>query len=441
MNLSERIQGAKEHLDETKDALATVIKASTEDEREISDDESIQVDELTLQIDSQTKQLEQLERAEQSLVASMKRVHPEGAPAIVTAHPKMQKGMFFKSVHSIVRGHIEQKSPTQVVQERYNGDEGIAAVVKAAVDPARTDVESWAEELVRESYSEFMDLLLANTVYPNVPGMRHNFGSSGRIVMPGRTADKRLNGSFVAEGAPIPVRAASFTSQTMTPRYMAVITTMTSQIIRQSNPAIEGILRQAILDDTGEVLDTTFLDDTARDSVRPAGLQNIAGLNTHASGGVTVDDVLTDLQTAMVALSDVNLGNSGVWIMNPAHKLRLSNMMLANGNFMFRDELNGGSLQGFPVLTSNNVTAGLVYLVDSSALTFASEYGPTFDVSNQTSLHMEDTTPVDIMKNMTPADPVKSMFQTDSVAIRMTMGLDWAAYRAGGVYVITGVSW
>jgi hypothetical protein len=70
--------------------------------------------------------------------------------------------------------------------------------------------------------------------------------------------------------------------------------------------------------------------------------------------------------------------------------------------------------------------------------------GPRFELSDQATLHLEDTTPADIVSGTTgptAAFPVKSMWQTDSIAMRLILEMNWLVRRAGVVAAVTGVTW
>jgi hypothetical protein len=82
--------------------------------------------------------------------------------------------------------------------------------------------------------------------------------------------------------------------------------------------------------------------------------------------------------------------------------------------------------------------------VDAADFFSATGDEPRFDVSDQATLHMEDTSPAQIGTTGTPnvvAAPVRSMWQTDSIALRMVMDLNWSMRRAGVVAYTTGVTW
>jgi hypothetical protein len=71
-------------------------------------------------------------------------------------------------------------------------------------------------------------------------------------------------------------------------------------------------------------------------------------------------------------------------------------------------------------------------LVDAADFVSLSGDDPRFEVSDQATLHMEDTTPLAIGTPGTPptvAAPTRSMFQTDSLALRMILPMNWIMRR------------
>ena len=98
----------------------------------------------------------------------------------------------------------------------------------------------------------------------------------------------------------------------------------------------------------------------------------------------------------------------------------------------------------FTVIASTSIAAGSVYMID--AADFVSVSGaPEFEVSETATLHMEDTTPLNIGTAGAPATvaaPTQSMFQTAQIAVRMVANVNWAMVRSGMVQFIgTGVNW
>jgi hypothetical protein len=107
--------------------------------------------------------------------------------------------------------------------------------------------------------------------------------------------------------------------------------------------------------------------------------------------------------------------------------------------FPFQAEINAGTLAGIPFIESTTQPANQVILVDAADFVSAGAEGPRLEISDQATLHMEDTTPADIVAG-TPATPVKSMWQTDSLALRMIMKMNWLLRRPIVAWT-TGVAW
>jgi HK97 family phage major capsid protein len=298
----------------------------------------------------------------------------------------------------------------------------------------RTDIQGW------------MDQLTPVAVTPRLitRGMEFQFGRNGIISIPMRSATPTVAGSFVGEGAPIPVRQAAFTAQQLVPKKLAVISTFSREISEHSDPQIEGILREAILDDTAVAVDSVLLDANPATAIRPAGLRNgVATLTPIAGGGfaAVVGDV-KQLAGALVTSTNGNLRDP-VWLMSPMLELALGLTVLPNGGWAFPELKSSGMFMGWPTIVSSTVTADTLYLVD--AADFASASGdPRFDVSDQATVHMEDTAPLPISATGTPntvAAPVRSFWQTDTLGIRMIQQMNWLMRRAGMVAYVTGVTW
>jgi len=372
-------------------------------------------------------------------------------PFAVAAKKVEPMDYVFRGLTVLTKAHVEKRPFNEVMQECYGEDVVTRAVAnsitKAAVAPADTATPAWAGALVQTAIGDFFDLLLPQSVYPNLSnkGGRYGFGRNGTISLPTRDATPTVAGSFVGEGAPIPVRRAGFSSITLTPKKMAVITTMTREITERSTPAIEQLLRNAIQEDTAVAIDSVLLDNGAATTVRPAGLRN--GVTTAAgTAGGGIAAVVADLKGMLGTLITNTAGNvrNPVWLMNPAQALALTLTQNAGGEFPFAAEVNGGRFRGYDIIQSTTVPAGVVMLIDAADFFSATGDDPRFDISDQATLHMEDTTPLQIGSAGTPttvAAPVRSMFQTDSLALRMILPMNWSMRRAGVVVERTAVTW
>ena len=289
--------------------------------------------------------------------------------------------------------------------------------------------------------------LLPASVYPRLAalGERYTFGQNGKITIPARSTATSVAGGFVGEGSPIPVKQAAFTSISLTPKAVKVITSFSREIAAHSTPNIESVLRTAIQEDTALAIDSVLLGTGAASLITPAGLRNgLTPLTPTAGGGFAA--AVGDLKGLVGALITGSNGalRSPAFLMNPLQVLSLSLTQNAGGDFPFAADLAQGRLQGYPLIQSTTVPSGTVIVVDAADFVSVTGDVPTFSVSDQATLHMEDTTPLAIGTTGAPntvAAPVRSMFQTDSIALRMIMDMNWAMRRTGVAAVVTSVTW
>jgi hypothetical protein len=352
------------------------------------------------------------------------------------------------------------RSLDSIREQIYGNDEATKVisdiVLKTATVPATTTgagPTNWAAELVQQINAELMPRLAPSSVYPTLSGLglRLDFGRNGRISIPTRLATPTINGSFVGEGNPIPVRQAAFSAQTLTPKKMAVITTWTREMDEHSVPAIEGLLRNAIQEDTAAAIDAVLLDATVASAIRPAGLRwYSAGLTPTPIGAPAnpFNALVTDLKNLTGAILTATNGNirNMVFIMNPQQALSIGFIQPPNpsGLFPFRDEINAGRINGKPLILSGTVPLGTVICLDAADFVSVTGDNPRFEISDQATLHMEDTNPAHLGTVGTPnsfAAPAMSMFQTDSMALRLVLPMNWIVRRTGVVSWVAGVTW
>ena len=346
--------------------------------------------------------------------------------------------------------HVHRMNMDEARKHIYGEDEATKAFFdwtqRAATAPAMTTVVGWAAELVQQVVTDFMQRLNPKSVFPRLAGagLSLSFGRAGRIIIPTRSITPQIAGSFVGEGNPIPVRQGAFTSQTLTPKKMAVITTWTREIDEHSVPAIEGLLRQAVSDDTAIAIDSVLLDSNPATAVRPAGILNgVTPLTATAGGGFTA--LVGDIKQVTGALLTATLGNvrNPVWIMNP-QQVMSAGLTPAPASGVFPFDTSTGRLQGWPIIDSGTVPLGTIIAVDAADFVAVGSEGPRFEISDQATLHLDDTTPLPISSPGTPATvaaPVRSLWQTDSLALRLILPMNWTMRRPGVVAAVTGVTW
>jgi len=466
--LTKRIEATQQRIVALRDQLNEHLEKV--DDENVTEADLATTQELNKRISDQVLALKALEDSEAQMAAQSSEDNGNGngktkvaLRATASARPFNLPAKKIDPIEFLVRaGTIKalSKAPDfagftidQIRQKIYGEDEATKVIcdltLKAATAPAMTTVAGWAAELVQQINADLMPSLLPSSVYPSLSamGLKLSFGRNGKINVPTRAATPTVAGSFVGEGAPIPVRQAAFTTTSMVPKKMAVITTWTREMDEHSVPAIEGLLRNAIQEDTQIAIDTILLDANPATTIRPAGLRNgVVGLTPTAGGGFNA--LVGDLKGLSGSILTATNGNvrSMVFIMNPQQALSIGFVQppVPGGLFPFATDINNNRLMGYPVIKSGTVPLGTVLCLDAADYVSISGDNPRFEISDQATLHMEDTSPAHIGTAGTPgvvAAPAVSMFQTDSLALRLILPMNWTMRRAGVVSFVAGVTW
>jgi HK97 family phage prohead protease/HK97 family phage major capsid protein len=433
MTLSERIVKAQDDLNAQRDTLSELNAA-----------ESLDLD----AIEALNDQIELSERTLAALKVSEAKIGV-GATNVQKASPQARKvlghteknGMDLLVRAAVVTGIAKQMNITidQAIDQRYAGHEALGVILKADQTLGTTSVSGWASELVQTGYYDFLAALTPFSVYPALlsRGLSLAFDQYGSISLP-RRSGTGAGGGFVAEGSPIRVGRITTGAATLTPKKMGVIVPFSRELAMRSTPSIEAIVRQAILEDTAAALDPLLLDATAVSTARPAGLLN--GVSAAASGfpGADYQAVREDFKALLNPFFTANAADNITVIMNPAQGLALSFMEGPIGDPNWLNRIR----ERVTMVESTSATANRLIAIRNSDFVGAGG-APAFDVSEQATIHMEDTTPLEIVSGTGPttADPVRSLFQTASIGVRMLIDVSWTMRRTGVVQWIDGTSW
>lgn len=475
MNFEEKIKEARSEVDRLKSDIAELIGMAEVEERDLSDEESIRLEAMSDDVEKTTKRVADLERAEKALGMSVVRekggdVAPKG-PAIISRQSKSrEKGdLLFKHATTAFLAHVENKAMDQVARERYSHDPDVETIVKAAVNPAMTDVSGWAAELTDDAIQGFQDLLRGDSAAAAtfaVAGLNLSFDGYTAIKIPARqggTTD--LAPSWSGEGDAIPVKRGTFGQHVINPFKWGVISTFSKELAIRSTPQIESLIRQFIIADAGTQLDANFFSpDVAVAGVRPDGvLQGVTGTPASTGGSSPADDMTTDLRNLISPIVSADMGRTLRIYMHPSIAIAMGTVLTATGVYLFRDELAQGRIMGIPVIQSTNLPTDELIAIDCAEMAVA-QTGAGFDVSDtativeyndddQTDPHMTPNThprtpnegSVDAAINAADAasgqGPVRSLYQTHSVAVKMTQYISWHRMRTGCVNRITGIAY
>lgn len=428
--LSKRIEDAQADLVAKKDRLAELNAAETLDLDAI--------EALNDQIDDAARTVKALKASEEKIGIN---AGGDRNPAPSHRRPLGFPQKDVEPLDLLIRAIVVQgvaafggrdKTLDKALDERYPGHEATAVIAKADQTIGTTTVSGWASELVQTVNQGFLQALVGLSVYPELRnrGVGLTFDGIGTISLPRRTAGG-AGGGFVAEGSPIRVGRITTAAASLTPKKMGVIVPFSRELAKRSTPAIEAIVRRAILEDTAAILDAALLDATASSTSRPAGLLN--GVSAAASGYGGADHVAVkeDFKALLAPFISANAADNITVIMNPAQALAIAMMDGPTNNADWFSGINAR----VNIVESTYATANRLIAIHNSDFYTATGDAPEFDINETATVHMEDTTPLEIVSGTGPttADPVRSFYQTATVGVRMLMDVGWVMGRTGMV--------
>jgi HK97 family phage major capsid protein/HK97 family phage prohead protease len=443
MTLAEKIQSIQDEIVVKRDLLTELNSVDGELDVEA-------VEEVNARIDALERDLTARKASEARIGAGAVTSAPT---ATVPAQPRRPLSIGSKEVTGMdllvkamtARGvaHFDGTGKTldQALAERYHGQDAVAFIAKADQTIGTTTVSGWASELLVTVNNGFLQALQPFSIYPalRAGGIGLSFDGIGSVSIPSRTAGG-AGGGFVAEGSPIRVGRITTAATTMTPKKLGVIVPFSRELAKRSTPAIEGLVRQAILEDTAAILDAALIDATAASTARPAGLLN--GVAAVATGfpGADYQAVIKDIQALLAPFYAANAADGITLLINPAQGLSLAMMPGpgAAGVLGWAQPL----LDRFRMIESTNVPAGRLIALRNADFATALGDAPEFDISETATVHMDDVTPLEIVSGTpTVADPVRSFYQTATIGVRMLLDLSWKMRRSGMVQWVDSVSW
>lgn len=187
-------------------------------------------------------------------------------------------------------------------------------------------------------------------------GVRTLSGLTGNVSIP--KAGTGLSVGWVEEGQALPESQMDFESVTLTPHHVGGITEMSRQLIQQSSPAIEDLVRQDLSWAIAHAVDAAIIAGTGTGG-QPLGLINRTGVQ-EAALPATWADVLAIEQM----LAAVNVNPTG-WYTSPGVLTALRGLLKAStaGSDYIATARTIGEL---PVASSNAAPAETAILGDWS---------------------------------------------------------------------------
>lgn len=436
--------------------MEAIMKKAGDEGRSTDEAEQEEFDGLepeVLAIDRDIKRLRSLER---TIAGKAKEVGGSvegdgarrGSVDVRVKGPKLAPGIRFARIAKCIAlaKTMGQTTALGYAEGLYPNDEETVLYFKTNVPGGATLSGNWAANLVGEetsAFADFVEWLRPQTILGR-------FGAGGipalrrvpfRVPLIGQTSGG--SGYWVGEGKAKPLTKFSFERSTLQPLKCANICVATMELLRDSSPAAEALLRDQLSAALAETMDMDFIDPAngGTPGSKPVSITN--ALTPISSSGVSADAVRTDVQAIMQAFINANNPlTSGVWIMSSGTALVLSLMRNALGQPEFPGITPaGGTFMGLPVITSEYIptdTSGsVIVLANASDVYFGDDGGIAVDMSREASLEMDDG-PSSNVTSPTESSLV-SMWQTNSVAFKAERTINWALRRATGVQMLDGV--
>jgi len=348
----------------------------------------------------------------------------------------VSKGNRWEAINHAKQWHDQTPEVELVLQH------DIPSIAKTAVGAGTTTDATWASPLIAYNVmaSEFIEFLRPATIIGRIPGLRR---VPFNIQMPRATSG--TSAGWVGENAPKPVTSMAFDTVTLRWAKAAGIVVLTDELVRFSNPAAEAVVRQDLVATIAQFLDRQFVDPAVAEvtNVSPASITN--GVSAVVPTGTTASAFRADVKTLFANLLTNNLTNTagGVWIMTQQQALALAIMQNSLGQQVFptMNGIEGGTLLGYPVVTSENIPSSTGSPVEGSPIIFAiapeimlADDGQVIlDSSNQASVQL-DTTP-----DSPPgaSSPYISLWQMNMTGLRAERWINWKKRRSTVVQYIT----
>jgi HK97 family phage major capsid protein/HK97 family phage prohead protease len=429
--------------------MEEVMQKSIDEGRSTDAAEQEEFDTLSQEIEAIDGDLKRLRALEKAKVTNAKPVNgvktaETGTAArsgVIIKAPKPEPGIrFARYARCLGLARKQGRDVLSIAEEQYGTrDPDLIGVVKAAVTAINTTTD--AALIGNEGgFADFVEYLRPMTIVGRfgqggLPGLRR---VPFRVPLIRQTGG--ATGYWVGEGKAKPLTKPAWGRTELGPLKAANIAVATMEVLRDSSPSAETLLRDDLAAAIAAAIDTAFIDpaNAGTAGVKPASITN--GITAIASTGNDAAAIREDARLAMAAFVAANNPlSSGGWIMSATRALALSVMRTALDQPEFPGlTMNGGTFIGLPVIVSEYVT-DYVVLANAGDVWFADDGDVAVDMSTEASLEMADN-PAGSSTTPTAAQLV-SMFQTNSVAFRAERTINWTRRRDTGVAVLDNVAW
>ena len=445
-NTMKTITELRQERNEKAARLAEILEVSKAEDRDNTDDELAEFDQLKAEVGGLDREIRQKE-VEQLNAQAARPVYGKSAadaagsrgPTILVRKSdpddKFKGQSYVRGVIAKALARMNDTTPSTIAAHLWGKSHPqLVQWIKAnEVAGGGTGSGEWGAELVQNDaryMGDFIEFLHGMTIYDRLP-LRE---VPARVTIKGQ--DGAATGYWVGESKPIPATAADFSAVSLTPLKVAALAVISNELIRDSSPAAEQLVRDALAEASSQRVDATFLSTAAAVSgVSPAGLLN--GLSAGSSAGTDAAGVRADIASLMAGFIAAKNVTGLHFVATPTLGMQIGMLMNALGQPEFPGVTEaGGTLMGKPFHTGDNVGTGDLILLKPSEIYRIGDSGVQVSISREASIE-QNSVPTGATDTPVGASTAwTNMFQADSTAIKVVRSINYAKRRSHAVAYI-----
>jgi HK97 family phage major capsid protein/HK97 family phage prohead protease len=440
------LQEMRDERNQKSARMQELLDTVKSDDRDFDENESIEFDELEVEVksldnDIRKARLEALNASSGRTVdgSNSKNASASRGPTIIIRGSETEEKFagqnYTRMVIAKALAHLAGSGMTAsgIAMHRWGKSNPMVAQILKANEVAGGSSDTWGAELVTADNrytGDFIEYLTSRTVYDRLP-LRQ---IPAHVTIKGQ--DGTATGYWVGESKPIPASAQDFSTVSLTPLKVAALAVVSNEMLRDSSPAAEMLVRDALVDASSQRVDQTFLSALpAVSSVSPAGILN--GVTGKASIGADAAGVRGDIKQLYRDFITNKNANGLTLVMNPAQAKAISLMVNALGQTEFPGlNADGGMLLQDTVVTGDNVAGGHVILLKPSDIYRIGDAGVEVSISREASIE-QNSVPTGATDTPVGASTAwTNMFQAESTAIKVVRPINFAKRRTSAVQYV-----
>lgn len=329
----------------TAEARTLLAKATTES-RQLNADESSKFDAIKAEIES----LEQAESRQQFMDEQERRqagavIVGNGGDTIAALESNVS---LLRVLQAGVEGRALFGAELEYAQEteRRTGRKAQGVFVPMRALETRVNTTGSAPELVPTDHrSDLYIQPLRNKLLARRLGVRVLSGLHGNVTIPKHGTG--VSTGWVAENGAVPDSDVNPTNITLSPKHAGGVTELSRQLIMQSSPDVEQLVRDDFAAVLAQAIDSALIKGGGANE--PVGVLSTVGIQTANLATLNWANVL-----AMKALAELANVDASSWLFNPsvAAKFAVTEKSTGTGIYLLNDE---GRMAGIQSYSTNQV--------------------------------------------------------------------------------------